>query len=305
MVVESPLVSIIIPTFNRASFLQATVNQLVRQSFDRFELLIVDQSDPSDATSNAHYVQTCGDPRIHYLHTKIRGPSNARNEGLARARAEIVLFLDDDVILLADRFIDAHYGVYVNRAVGGVVGRHVERTLRMNARHTACHISAGGRTVFNLFGTVPVPVGSCKGSNMSFRMKAVAQIGGFDRYLNFLDESDFSTRISAAGWLLMFEPSAEIVHLSAPIGGVREKSALETEARRFQCTAYYIIKNRGLCGVPLFVATFSLIALSRMLTGKSITIPLVLFRAMIKGFRDARATPDQSVPAAPEFSVAS
>ncbi|MDE8346352.1 MAG: glycosyltransferase family 2 protein, partial [Acidocella sp.] len=258
---ESPLVSVVIPTFNRAPFLRAVIKQVLCQSFTRYELIVIDQSDPDSAALNNTFIHHCNDARLHYLFIAARGPSNARNEGLARARGEIVLFIDDDVILLDDHFIAAHYGVYANRAVGGVVGRHVERTLTMNARETACRVSPGGRTIFNLFGTVPVRVGSAKGSNMSFRMEAVAQIGGFDRYLNFLDETDFSTRIIAAGWVLMFEPSAELVHLSAPAGGVREKSVVETETRRFRCTAYYILKNRGTKGIPLFVLTFGLIAL--------------------------------------------
>ena len=168
--VEKPPVTIIIPSYNRAAVLQSTLDQLQRQPFRDYELWVIDQSDPGEAESNASYVRNAGDERVHYLHLTQKGPSNARNEGLARARGEIILFLDDDVILLTPDFIGAHLRAYADPSVGGVTGRHVERKLTMNSRRTACHVDWGGRTIFNLFGHERVPVGSCKGSNMSFRM---------------------------------------------------------------------------------------------------------------------------------------
>ncbi len=298
---ELPL-TIIIPTYNRAAFVQATLKQLRDEIFANYEIWVVDQSDTPAAESNARYIEELRDHRVHYIHLNQKGPSNARNEGLARARGEIILFLDDDVILLSADFIGAHLRAYADPSVGGVVGRHIERRLRMNSRRTACHISWGGRTIFNLFGTKRVRVGSCKGSNMSVRRVVVQQVGGFDRRIHFLEETDFSTRIRAAGWHLMFEPEAELVHLSAPAGGVREKNALQDEARRFESTAYYILKNRGALGIPSFVITFTLIALVRTFRFRSLlTIP-TLYAALLRGFVAARRPPDQAILKRPELS---
>jgi len=295
-------VTIIIPTYNRASVLQATVDQVRRQPFSDYEIWVIDQSDPGEAEINAQYIKNAGDPRVHYVHLTEKGPSNARNEGLARARGEIILFLDDDVILLSTDFIGAHLRAYNDPAVGGVVGRHVERKLRMNSRRTACHVDWGGRTIFNLFGTEPVAVGSCKGSNMSFRMAVFQKVGGFDRRTPFLEETDLSTRVRAAGWRLMFEPGAELVHLSAPAGGVREKNELQNECRRFESTAYYIRKHRGWLGVAGFVMTFSLIAVVRAVRFRALgTIP-TLFAAMFRGFADARKEPDELIPKITDIS---
>jgi GT2 family glycosyltransferase len=289
-------VSIIIPTFNRAPFLQSTVAQFQSQSFGDYEIWIIDQSDGEDAASNKRYFAETSDPRINYMHLNEKGLSNARNEGLARARGKLVIFVDDDVILLSSDFIDAHLHIYDDPNIGCAVGRHVERTLRMNAKNTACRVSWTGRTIFNLFGTQRVHVGSCKGSNMSVRMEAIRQVGGFDRHIKFLEESDFAARIRAAGWQLVFEPSAEVVHLSAPAGGVREKSRLQWEIVRFECTAYYVLRNRGLLGIPPFVAVFFLIAISQSLRLRSLrTIP-ILCAAMFRGFSKARTAPDHSIP---------
>ncbi len=199
-------VSIVIPSYNRAAILQDTIAQVLRQPFRNYELWVIDQSGTDDAQANAKYVEELNDPRLHYLYLNQSGLPNARNEALVRTRGEIVLFLDDDVILLSEDFIGAHVDAYQDPAVGGVVGRHVERSLRINSRRTACHVSWSGRTIFNLFGTERVEVRSCKGSNMSFRMAVVNEVGGFDRRTEMLEETDYSTRVRAAGWHLIFEP---------------------------------------------------------------------------------------------------
>ena len=295
--------SVIVPTFNRAVHLQATVTQLLGQAFTDYELWIIDQSDPADAASNRAYAEGLGDARVSYRHVSRRSLPNARNVGLAAARGRIVLFVDDDVILLSDGFIDAHLRCYEDARVGGVTGRHIERVMLANSRSTACHVSLGGRTIFNLFGRRRQAIGSCKGSNMSFRMAAVDQVGGFDRRTHMLEDTDFSVRVGQAGWRLLFEPEAEVVHLSTPSGGVRESTGITTERRRFRSTAYYVGKHRGVVGMACFLATFSVIALLRTVRFRSLgTIP-VLVGAIRLGFAEARLGPDQVILPGPEAAV--
>ncbi len=290
-----PSVTIIIATVDRAPHLQATVHQLTRQSFADFDLWVVDQSRPDQAESNRRYIEQLADARLHHLRLDTRSLPNARNEGLVRATGEIILFVDDDVILLSDEFIGAHVDCYADPAVGGVTGRHVERFIRENSRTTACYVSRGGRTIYNLFGTERQPIGSCKGSNMSYRMAAVHQVGGFDRRTHMLEDTDFSVRIAQAGWALLFEPAAEVIHLSAPSGGVREPPGLSTECRRFRSTAYYVAKHRGWFGIACFLATFALIGLKKAVRFRSLTAIPTLIRATAAGLNDARLPRDQAL----------
>jgi GT2 family glycosyltransferase len=291
----APGVTIVIATFNRPRELRATVEQMRTQPFADFELWVIDQSEVGIAAQNAEYVSQTGDTRLHYLRLPLNNLPNARNEGLARARAELVVFVDDDVVLLADNFLGAHVRAFDDPSVGGVTGRHVERRLRANSRRTACHVSWGGRTIFNLSGQERQEVRSCKGSNMSFRMAVVREIGGFDRRTHLLEETDFSTRVRAAGWRILFEPAAELLHLSTPAGGVRDATPLETERRRFRSTAYYVRKHRGWLGLPGFVMTFAIIALLRATELRSLNALPTLCRAIIDGLAEARRGADQSV----------
>ena len=231
--------------------------------------------------------------------------ANARNEGLAQARAPIVLFLDDDVVLLSADFLSAHLEAYADPKVGGVCGRVIERSIVPNARRTVSRITWGGRTVENLLGTEPCPIQSVKGANMSFRV-AVFDAGGFDRrYIGtaLLEEADMAWRVARRGWNLVFEPRAELLHLSAPSGGVRKENALDKEYWRFRSTAYFVRKNRGRLGVPPFLLTFGMIAVKRFMRWPSPGTLTTLWRGTQDGLRAARNPPDDSIPNSKSCSV--
>ncbi len=296
-----PDLSVIIPTLNRGRLFHDSVRQVLGQAGVDFDLWLVDQSDPDQRAANEALVTTLADARVHYLHLTKKGLPNARNEGIARARGRIVLFLDDDVILLDPGFLAAHLAVYADPAVGGVTGRIVERTVRPNAKDTAAHISRGGRTITNMWGTEQRCIESCKGANMSYRRAAIDAVGGFDRrYAGtaLLEDTDFSYRVRAAGWRLVYAPACELVHLSAPSGGVRVEDALRGEAWRFRNTAYFILKHRGLAGIPSFGATFGAIALARAMRWRSPAAVRVLAVAVAEGVAEWRKGPDQAVPVA-------
>lgn len=304
-----PDLSIIIPTLNRGKLLMATVQQVLKQRFQDYEIWIVDQSDEKVAADiRQALAATCSDPRVHYLHLSRKGLPNARNEGLARASGRIILFLDDDVLLLEDTFLNAHLEAYVDPDVGGVTGRIVERTIQNNARTTTSYITVGGRTVSNLSGTEPVRLETLKGLNMSYRAEVFDHVGGFDRnYVGtaLLEEADLSTRVARDGWVLRFVPRAELVHLSAPSGGVRVESAIAAECSRFRSTAYFVSKNRGLPGLVMFGFTFGLIAAVRTVRWRRLSVPVVLARAAIEGRRAWRRGPDHEVRSAAVRSTAS
>lgn len=89
-----PLVSVILPTRNRAQILPRAIKSVLSQTYHHFELLVVD--DGSD-DNTPDVVQGFADPRIRYIrHEIFLGPGAARNEGNAAARGEFIAFLDDD-----------------------------------------------------------------------------------------------------------------------------------------------------------------------------------------------------------------
>jgi GT2 family glycosyltransferase len=283
---------------NRGRLFHDTVRQVLNQPYRDLELIIIDQSDPEQRSANEAYLAQMSDPRVVYRHLAVKGLPNARNEGMAIAVGEIWLFLDDDVILLGD-VLSAHVAAYDQAHVGGVTGRIVERTVRPNVPETKNEISPGGRVLTNLWGTEPCEIQTLKGANMSYRAQACRQIGGFDRMYTgtaLLEDTDFSERIRAAGWTLLFQPQAELVHLSAIGGGVRVEDALRTEYWRFRNCTYWSLKHRGLASLPWVAVTYGGIALKRALQWRHPQAVTELARAFSDGIQAWRQGPDEGVP---------
>ncbi len=89
-----PLVSVIIPTWNRASLLVEAVNSVLQQTEKRIEVLVCDDGSTDDSR---RLVEALGDPRVKWIDGPRFGrPAPARNRGIAVARGKWVAFLDSD-----------------------------------------------------------------------------------------------------------------------------------------------------------------------------------------------------------------
>lgn len=92
----APAVSVVVPCYNSASFLDGLQATLAAQTFRDFEIVIVD-----DGSTDARSVQMLAqlDPAIIVIRQANKGPAAARNTGIRAARAPLVLALDcDDAI---------------------------------------------------------------------------------------------------------------------------------------------------------------------------------------------------------------
>lgn len=98
---QTPLVSVIIPTYNRAALLTRSIKSVLNQSFQDTEIIIVDDA---STDSTEAIVRGLADPRIVYLkHETNRGGSAARNTGIKAACADLVAFQDSDDEWLPDK----------------------------------------------------------------------------------------------------------------------------------------------------------------------------------------------------------
>ncbi|ACD84119.1 glycosyltransferase family 2 protein [Candidatus Methylacidiphilum infernorum] len=93
-----PLLSVIIPTFNRSFYLRAVLDALVQQDLDSslFELIVVDDGS-SDDTPEVAQAFSSG-LALRYVRRENAGQASARNLGIYLSRGEILVFLDDDDI---------------------------------------------------------------------------------------------------------------------------------------------------------------------------------------------------------------
>ena len=90
-----PLISVIVPVYNVAQFLPRCVDSILMQSFQDFEVILVD--DGSSDESGVLYEQYAkSDSRIRVVHQENRGLSGARNTGIENANSTFLAFIDSD-----------------------------------------------------------------------------------------------------------------------------------------------------------------------------------------------------------------
>lgn len=88
----APRVSVLIPTFNRAALLCDAIDSVLSQSFQDFEIIVVDDG----STDDTREVLARYGERVHYLYSDHGGPARARNLGFQAAQGEYLCILDSD-----------------------------------------------------------------------------------------------------------------------------------------------------------------------------------------------------------------
>lgn len=93
------LCSVIIPLYNKAAYVEATLASVLAQTHADWEVLVVDDGSSDDG---AQRVLACPDARVRLIRQANGGVSRARNHGIAEARGELVCFLDADDLYAPD-----------------------------------------------------------------------------------------------------------------------------------------------------------------------------------------------------------
>lgn len=194
------LISIVMPTLNRAPVLGAAIRSVLDQTYSNFELIVVDDGS-EDAT--AVVVGSFTDGRLIYLcHRGRHGGNWARNRGIERARGGIICFLDSDDVYLphklstvADFFaknpsVDVLVDSYVMHKdpEGKGKGKSKEKVCANPVLRSSEEFRAGvfERTV-------------CKATpSVSVRRSALLDIGMFDETLQRRQDMDLVLRLSRA-----------------------------------------------------------------------------------------------------------
>ena len=96
---RNPLVSVIIPTYNRGWIIKEAIDSVLAQDYTEFELIVVDDGS-TDHTSDV--LDSYGDD-IKVLFQKNKGVSAARNRGIAEASGKFIAFLDSDDLWLPQK----------------------------------------------------------------------------------------------------------------------------------------------------------------------------------------------------------
>lgn len=126
------LVSVIIPTYKRPSFLKRAINSVLLQSYSNVEVIVVDDNNDDDQyrqETMSVMQEFESNNKVKYLkHHRNKNGSSARNTGLKEAHGDYISFLDDDDYFLTDRLINAvKYLEMTGLDIGGCCVNYIKR----------------------------------------------------------------------------------------------------------------------------------------------------------------------------------
>ncbi len=181
-----------IPAHNRPDFLEKTINAILEQSVEEFELLVVGFK----GNGTIERVKPLfSDKRIRFFKIASSFPDKKRNFGIKKAGAEIVAFTDDDCI--PDKnWLDELLKEFKDKKLAGVEGLTYNDNKRLFFHATE-----------NLEG------GKFPACNYAFRKKWLEKVKGFDEEYNFFrEDTDLAFKVLNAGGKVKFSDKARVFH---------------------------------------------------------------------------------------------
>lgn len=227
-------ISVVIPTYERPLWLLKTASQVLAQRHPAVcELLIIDQTpwDSINPESQVAIKELSKNDIVTYLQQSIPNLPTARNLAISKAKGDIIIFLDDDV-LIPNSFIDIHYQCYTRSkdSVMAVAGLPFHRLkdreigmINLENYRDFCQPHFNKKRIDWQWNQYMV------GANFSVLKNKAIEIHGFDE--NFIgpaayEDKDFSYRLKNRFPKdnICYSPQAFVVHYKAPSGGCRIRS---------------------------------------------------------------------------------
>jgi GT2 family glycosyltransferase len=204
-----PIVSVVIPTHNRVDRWPALLDALSKQSFsfEDFEVVVVSDGS-TDATDD--FVPAVATPfRLRFEAQTNGGPAVARNRGVELARADLILFLDDDIVpanTLIERHVRRHRTEDSSIALigpmisppGVALSAPVRWEQAMLSKQYTAMARGDYRPSYRQFFT----------ANASVARDAIVSAGGFDARFRRAEDVEFAYRLDRAGVRFRFDPAA-------------------------------------------------------------------------------------------------
>lgn len=202
---QGALVSVIIPAFNEAKVIEASVRRVLASERVTLDVIVVDDGS-TDETSAIVTRAFAGDERVRLLTLANGGKAAALNRALELARAPIIVALDADtqfepltIARLARWFADEDVGAVAGNAM---VGNRVNLVTRWQAVEyvTAQNLERRALARFGAITVVPGAVGA-------WRRAALDEVGGYP--LDTLaEDQDLTIAVQRAGWLVAYDTEA-------------------------------------------------------------------------------------------------
>ncbi len=202
-------VSIVLPTYNSGSYIEETIDSILKQDYDDFEIVIVDDASTDDTRNIIHKINS-EKIKYHCLENNHGGPSKPRNIGIEKSNGDYIVFFDSDDLMLKDRISsavdvlesnpDIHLSfsdiIKFKNSYDDSGRRFLDEyrelsKLKTNLVGPECYEIFNADAYRSLFYENYIPT-----STVTVRKKVFEEIGGFDESLTNSDDLDMWFRIS-------------------------------------------------------------------------------------------------------------
>lgn len=236
------LISIIIPTLNRKDYLINTLNDITKQDYPIYEIIVVDQGKTLGLEQTLHAYKN-----LHYIHLPKPNLIKALNTGWKKASGEICLFTDDDVQIIDKDFLSSHVKNYQDSTIGAIVGAIF--LVGQSEPFKLPEQSHRAKPKWYFYPRLDLDVRTeayvMQGPNLSVRKETLKKIGGVDE--NFIKnafhwETDLMQRVKNSGYKAMFDNAAKLHHFGGLEGGC-ENGQLYDKENAFPVYFMYFFRN--------------------------------------------------------------
>jgi GT2 family glycosyltransferase len=229
-------VSVVVPTRNRGEVLAETLRRIMRTNPAPFELIVVDQSNPSEQQSNCVTVQEAArmagwsfscekekDPlvqpgRLRLVQSNARGAGRARNTGARLASQALVLFTDDDTFPEPD-WVGVMSAEFKQPEIWAVYGRILPYDADGKANGNGVEV-VRSNLAYREFSQPTWPWYLGSGANMAFRRSFLDMAAGLDEVLSIgakfraFEDIDIGYRALIFGGKVVYTPASLVYHNS-------------------------------------------------------------------------------------------
>jgi GT2 family glycosyltransferase len=206
----TPAVSVVVPTARPASVVAGCLEALADQTLpaDSFEVVVVDDGGPEPEGLDRLADTLSGRLGVQVLHRPNGGPSAARNDGVAVARAPLLAFTDDDC-RPEPGWLEAVVAPLEGPG-GRAAGGHVVNGFPDNRFASASQLVLD--LAFGYYHDEPGRAAFLVGNNMALRAADLDAVGGFPADVRQGEDRELSERLRAAGVELVAVPDAVVRH---------------------------------------------------------------------------------------------
>lgn len=206
----SPLVSVIIPTYNSSEFIRETLESVFAQTYKNLEIIMVDDGSRDDTRE---ILATYSD-RVRWVAQDNAGPAAARNHGISLAQGELICFLDSDDLWEPNK-LEQQVRFFLGHPEYGLISTEMSTfnetgVLRSRVKADIYHIKNGRVMRDLLFGNW------IQTSGVMVRKQCIDEVGGFTVEKGLWGED----------WILWMQIAARhpIYFLEEPLAKIRQRS---------------------------------------------------------------------------------